>query len=287
MQFAESLVLENIADGLQNKRYTMKSFLEKCYTIGVITLLLVFQACAHEGIMKKELVGDKKILIIVTNHSDYPTRTDKTGLWVTELTHFYDVMIAAGFDIDIASPLGGKTPLDERSLGGLYLDQNAKKHLKDPAFMAKLNNTFAVASVKAEDYIAIYFTGGHGTMWDFKNNADLARTAETIYNQGGYISSVCHGAAALLNIKLPNGQPLIAGKKITGFSNNEEWLAGLKKEVPYFLEDELIAQGANYQKALFPFTSYALRDGRVVTGQNPYSGKAVAKELLAGMKENK
>lgn len=265
----------------------MKSFLKKCYTIGVITLLLVFQACAHEEIMKNEFAGDKKILVIVTNHSNYPTRTDKTGLWVTELTHFYDVMSAAGFEMDIASPMGGRTPLDERSLGGLYLDKDAKKHLNDPAFMKKLNNTFAVANVKAEDYIAIYFTGGHGTMWDFKDNPDLESAAETIYNQGGYVSSVCHGAAALLNLKLPNGTPLIAGKKITGFSNTEEWLAGLKKEVPFLLQDKLIAQGADYQKALLPFTSYALRDGRVVTGQNPYSGKAVAKELLAAMKEKK
>nr|WP_158118422.1 type 1 glutamine amidotransferase domain-containing protein [Vibrio cidicii] len=222
----------------------------------------------------------KKVLIIVTNHEDYPSREDKTGLWLTELTHFYDLIIEAGLDADIASPLGGKTPLDERSLGWLYMDKSAKSHLSEPNFKALLANTLDARKLTADDYLAIYFAGGHGTMWDFRNNKDLKRLAEGIYNQGGYITSVCHGAAALLNLESSEGTPLIAGRHITGFSNTEEWLAGLTGEVPFSLEDELIALGANYDKRFIPFTSYAIADGRLITGQNPNSGKAVARELL-------
>jgi putative intracellular protease/amidase len=221
----------------------------------------------------------KRILIVVTNHADYPTRRDKTGLWVTELTHFYDVMHAAGFEMDIASPHGGKAPLDERSLGWLYLDKAAKAHLADAAFRTRLDNTLAIADVKPEAYVAIYFTGGHGTMWDFRGNPELERVAEAIYNHGGYVTSVCHGAAALLDLRLPDGKPLIAGRRITGFSNTEERFSGMRSQVPFFLQDELAKLGGEYHKAMLPFTSYAITDGRLVTGQNPYSGKAVATAL--------
>ncbi|MFT3695907.1 MAG: type 1 glutamine amidotransferase domain-containing protein [Kofleriaceae bacterium] len=225
----------------------------------------------------------KKILIVVTNHADYPTRHDKTGLWVTELTHFYDVMDRAGFQMDIASPLGGKTPLDERSRSWIYMDKAAKAHLSDAAFVAKLESTIRVADVNPADYVAIYFTGGHGTMWDFRDNAELAKVAERIYNDGGYVTSVCHGAAGLLNLRLPDGTPLISGRRVTGFSNTEEWLAGTTDQVPFFLQNELAARGSEYMKAVMPFTSYAITDGRLVTGQNPFSGKAVAIALIRAM----
>lgn len=236
--------------------------------------------------MPTEFAKSKKILVVVTNHSKYPSRSDTTGLWVTELTHFYDVMVDAGFTMDFASPLGGKTPLDERSLGWLFMDKSAKAHLRDASFMDRLDDTTPAAEVNPSDYVAIYFTGGHGTMWDFRNNPELKRVAEQIYEHGGYVTSVCHGAAALLNLTRSDGKPLIAGKKVTGFSNTEESLAGLNDQVPFFLQTEMTALGADYQKALLPFTSYAVVDGRLVTGQNPYSGKEVARALLKAMSEN-
>ncbi|WP_394224910.1 type 1 glutamine amidotransferase domain-containing protein [Pseudoalteromonas spongiae] len=230
--------------------------------------------------MKINNVRSQKVLIIVTNYDEYATRSDKTGLWLTELTHFYDLVIEAGLNVDIASPLGGKTPIDERSLGWLYMDKSAKMHLSDTRFSALLNETLDARQLDADNYMAIYFAGGHGTMWDFRDNADLKRLAEGIYNQGGYVTSVCHGAAALLNLEKSDGTALIYGKQVTGFSNTEEWLAGLKNEVPFSLEDELTSLGARYDKKLLPFASYAISDGRLITGQNPYSGKAVARELL-------
>lgn len=247
------------------------------------TSLLGACSITGERILSFNKHQTKKVLIIVTNHEEYPSREDKTGLWLTELTHFYDLIIEAGLDADIASPLGGKTPLDERSLGWLYMDKSAKSHLSKPNFKALLANTLDARKLTADDYLAVYFAGGHGTMWDFRNNKELKRLAEGIYNQGGYITSVCHGAAALLNLESSEGAPLIAGRHITGFSNTEEWLAGLTGEVPFSLEDELVALGAHYDKRFIPFTSYAIADGRLITGQNPNSGKAVAIELLEKM----
>lgn len=125
-----------------------------------------------------------KVLVVMTNHSKYPSRSDTTGLWFTELTHFYDVAQAAGLQMDFASPAGGEVPIDERSLKSFYLDDSARAHLADPAFMARLKATLPAAAVDPADYKAIYFTGGHGTLWDFPDNAALKAVSEQIYRQG-------------------------------------------------------------------------------------------------------
>jgi putative intracellular protease/amidase len=225
-----------------------------------------------------------RILVVLTNHSAYPSRPDSTGLWLAELTHFLDVVDAAGYDADFVSPCGGSVPLDERSLGWLYLNRATRERLEDPAFMARLNRTKAADEVEPDKYAAIYYAGGHGTMWDFRNNAALRNLGEQIYRQGGVVSAVCHGVGGLLDLQDGKGRPLVAGRKITGFSNREEVLSGLKGEVPFLLEDALIATGARYSKAWLPFSSFVLVDGRIATGQNPGSSKAIAKavvELLA------
>lgn len=222
-----------------------------------------------------------RVLVVVTNHADYPSRDDKTGLWLTELTHFWDILQEAGFAMDIVSPRGGKSPLDERSLKGFYLDDAARIHLQDQAFMDRLANTRRAADVDPAAYAAIYFTGGHGTMWDFREAPDLKHLAESIYREGGVVSAVCHGNAALVQLQGVDGQPLIAGRRVTGFSNMEERLSGMRSQVPFLLQDAMVATGAKYEKAFLPFTSYAVTDGRLVTGQNPQSSKAVAQQVLA------
>ncbi|GAB3463661.1 type 1 glutamine amidotransferase domain-containing protein [Massilia terrae] len=222
----------------------------------------------------------KKVLIVMTNHSKYPTRSDTTGLWLTELTHFYEVFRDAGIDLDFVSPNGGPVPLDQRSLGRLYMDEGARSLLKDPQFSARLQETLSPSQVDASNYMAIFYTGGHGTMWDFRGNGELKTLAEQIYRDGGVVASVCHGAAGLLDLDGDNGRPLIVGKKITGFSNSEEYLSGVQNQVPFSLQDELKSRGAAYQKAVIPFVSYVVTDGRIVTGQNPGSSSEVAKETL-------
>lgn len=223
----------------------------------------------------------RRVLVVVTNHADYPSRDDKTGLWFTELTHFWDVMAAQGIAMDIASPQGGPSPLDERSLGGFYLDGASKAHLKDPAFMARLRHTEVAASVDPTRYDAVYFTGGHRTMWDFRDSPSLKHLAEAVYRQRGVVSAVCHGNAALLQLQGSDGKPLVAGRRVTGFSNLEEWLSGVQNQVPFYLQDALVEAGAVFEKAFLPFTAHAVTDGRLVTGQNPQSSQAVAQRVLA------
>lgn len=221
-----------------------------------------------------------KILVVMTNHAQYPTRSDTTGLWLTELTHFYDVAQAAGLQMDFVSPKGGEVPIDARSQGAFYLDDAARAHLADPAFMARLKTTLPADAVDPANYKAIYFSGGHGTLWDFPDNAALQRVSEQIYRQGGIVSAVCHGVSALLPLQDGNGKPLIAGKTVTGFSDLEESLSGMKAEVPFFLQDALVGRGANYKKALVPFTSYVVTDDRLITGQNPQSSTEIAEAVV-------
>jgi len=221
----------------------------------------------------------KKVLIVVTNHADYPSREDKTGLWLTELTHFWGVLQEGGVAMDIASPAGGNSPLTNAAwAGSTWTTPHA--HLRDPAFMARLQQTRRAADLDPTHYAAIYFTGGHGTMWDFRDAPELKRLAEAIHRQGGIVSAVCHGNAALVQLQGPDGKPLIAGRRVTGFSNIEERLAGVRDQVPFLLQDVLQAAGAKYEQSWIPFTSYAVTDGRLVTGQNPQSGKAVGQQVL-------
>ncbi|KQW93142.1 type 1 glutamine amidotransferase domain-containing protein [Acinetobacter guillouiae] len=236
---------------------------------------------SSKSISNPSLSGSKgKILVVMTNHDKYPSRKDTTGLWVTELTHFYDVAHKAGYQMDFISPKGGAVPLDERSQKWIYMDKQAHAYLADPAFMSRLNNTLQPSEVKASDYKAIYFTGGHGVMWDFPNNPELTALAEQIYRQGGVVSAVCHGVAGILSLKDEQGKALIANRKVTGFSNREESLSGMKKQVPFFLENQLKSKGAKYSQGFFPFTSYAIVDDRIITGQNPQSPREVGEEVI-------
>jgi putative intracellular protease/amidase len=225
--------------------------------------------------------ANRQILVVMTNHDRYPSRSDSTGLWLTELTKFMDTVEAAGYTTVFVSPKGGKVPLDQRSLGWIHMDSSARKHLDSAAFRDRLERTAAIASVDPTQFAAIYFTGGHGVMWDFPNDQHLQRVAERIYAQGGVISAVCHGVSGLVNLKDGQGQALIKGQNITGFSNREELLSGMKPQVPFLLQDALVAKGALYSQNWIPFTSYVVTDGRIVTGQNPQSPEAVAKAVVS------
>lgn len=253
----------------------------KSWLVTIFMLVLtVSYAQATESVQSQRLKSSARILVVLTNHSAYPSRSDHTGLWLTELTHFYDVAQAAGYQMDFVSPQGGKVPLDERSLKSFYLDQSARAHLADPKFMQRLNTTRPPTAIDASNYQAIYYAGGHGTMWDFPDNKALKNISEKIYRQGGVVSAVCHGVGGLLPLQDENGKPLIAGKTITGFANIEETLSGIKSQVPFSLQDGLIERGAKYQRAFLPFTSYVVSDDRIITGQNPQSSKEIAEAVI-------
>ncbi|AMO76770.1 type 1 glutamine amidotransferase domain-containing protein [Pseudomonas citronellolis] len=218
----------------------------------------------------------KRILHVVSNVAHYADPADPTGLWLSELTHAYDLFAAKGYVQRIVSPKGGVTPLEPRSLKWPNRDASAKAWLADDAHRALLANTAKPGDIDPADFDAIYFTGGHAVMWDFPDDAGLQRLTRTIYERGGIVASVCHGYCGLLNTTLSDGSLLVAGRRLTGFSWREEILAGVAKKMPYNAEEQMKRRGAHYEKALLPFVPKVVVDGRLVTGQNPQSAKATA-----------
>lgn len=221
----------------------------------------------------------KRVLIVVTNHDRY-TNGEPTGLWLGELIHFYDVFKEAGFALYLASPRGGEVPLDPRSLSLLFMDETTKRYHQDQDFMRRLEATPSLEAVDPQDYDAIYFTGGHGVMWDFPENERLQQIGRELYESGGIVSAVCHGSAGLLNIRLSDGSYLIEDKEVTGYSWLEEYLAMVAGRVPYNLEEQLKDRGADYSKGILPLRSHVVVDGRLVSGQNPSSSRATAQATL-------
>ena len=224
----------------------------------------------------------KKILVVVTNISKYPNKERATGLWLGEAVHFAAEMEKEGYKIDYVSPRGGHTPIDPHSLQPDQMTEIDWQYYSNNDFLNKLSSTLSADDVNPNDYEAIYYTGGHGVMWDFPDDEKLQNIASKIYENGGIVSAVCHGSVGLLNIKNA-GNYLIADKKVTGFANTEEIAVGLDKIVPFLTEDELTRRGANYVKGE-DWAAFTVADGRVVTGQNPASGGAVAKEVIQLLK---
>lgn len=223
----------------------------------------------------------RRILHVVTNRAHYAEPADPTGLWLSELTHAYHVFAAKGYRQQIVSPRGGSSPLEPRSLKWPNADATAKAWLADEASMMKLRGTLRPNEIDSENYDAIYFTGGHGVMWDFPDDAGLQRITREIFERGGIVAAVCHGYCGLLNTRLTDGTLLVANRRLTGYCWTEEVLAGVAKKVPYNVEEEMKARGARYKKALLPFVSHVVVDGRLVTGQNPASAKATAVHVVA------
>ena len=222
----------------------------------------------------------KRILHVVSNVAHYDDPAHPTGLWLSELTHAWDVFAARGCDQHIVSPEGGRSPLEPRALKWPLLDASAKAWLNDPAKMGLLEATSRPGEIDPADFDAVYFTGGHAVMWDFPDSEGLQAITRAIWERGGIVSAVCHGYCGLLNTRLSAGGLLVAGRKVTGFSWNEEVLAGVAKFMPYNAEAEMKRRGARYEKALLPFVSNVVVDGRLVTGQNPFSAKATAGKVV-------
>ncbi|MGC5023679.1 type 1 glutamine amidotransferase domain-containing protein [Tsukamurella sp. DT100] len=222
----------------------------------------------------------KRILNVVTNVGHYDDPSHQTGLWLSELTHAWQVFEEAGFEQVLVSPQGGEVPLEPRSLKFPNYDRTAKAWRADPSRMALLTSTKSPDEIDSADFDAIFFTGGHAVMYDFPDSEGLQRISREIFERGGVVSSVCHGYCGLLNTRLSNGEYLVAGRKVTGFAWQEEVLARVDKLVPYNAEDEMKKRGALYEKARLPFVSYAISDGNLVTGQNPGSAKATARKVV-------
>ncbi|MFX0548526.1 type 1 glutamine amidotransferase domain-containing protein [Hathewaya histolytica] len=194
----------------------------------------------------------KKILIVETNISTYENINRATGLWLGETVHFYDEIIKAGYEVEFVSPKGGYVPIDPHSFK--YAKNVDFKYYKDDDFKEKaLTNTLKPSEINPDDYIAIYYTGGHGVIWDFPENKEIKNIAQIIYQNNGFVTAVCHGVVGLLDLVDKYDKPLVKGKTITGFSNLEEFLNRTNKKVPYSTEDELLKRKCIYKKKS-PFT---------------------------------
>lgn len=225
-----------------------------------------------------------KVLLVVTNHGELGDTGVKTGYYLPEVTHPYYELVNAGYEVDFASPKGGVAPMDPKSKD--LTDPENKAFYSNKKVFSKLQNTLALKDIKASDYKAIVFAGGHGTMWDFANSSDLNRVTSEIYENGGIVSAVCHGPAALVNVKLSNGKYLVSGKKLTAFTNEEEEAVKLTEVMPFLLETELAKKGAEFLEK-DNWKENVVVDGRLITGQNPASAKKLGKEIVRLLKENK
>ena len=223
----------------------------------------------------------KRILFVVTSHSQLGNSGKTTGYYLSEVSHPWKVLIEAGYEIDIMSPQGGKAPYDESGFD--MTDSINKEFWENEKYQGKIENTLKPSEVDPKDYRAIYYAGGHGTMWDFPNNKEIASIASEIYENNGCIAAVCHGPAALLNIKMSDGKFLIAGKRINSFTNAEEESINLQSEVPFALETALIEKGAIFEKSDL-WQAHVVSDKRVITGQNPASAKSVGEAIVKELK---
>lgn len=228
----------------------------------------------------------KTILHVVTNVDAYQGHDDHpTGLWLTELTHAWEVFEKAGFTQLLVSPEGGAVPLEPRAMKFPLLDAHAKNWIAEPAHQELLAHTLRPDQVDVSMVDAIYYTGGHAVMYDFLDSPGLQEITRELFEAGKVVSSVCHGFCGLLNVKLSDGSFLIDGRSITGFSWNEEVLAGVAKLVPYNAEKVAVENGAQYSKAILPFLPYAVEDGNLITGQNPFSAKKTAALIVAALEK--
>jgi len=217
--------------------------------------------------------------MVLTSHDKLGDTGHKTGFWVEEFAAPYYVFVDAGVDVTLASPKGGKPPMDPNSTAPDAQTEATKRLEKDSTAQHKLETTCTLDDVDPDDFDAIFYPGGHGPLWDLTNNEQSIKLIEHFWSKGKPVSAVCHAPAVLLNAKTPSGDPIVQGRTVTGFSNTEEAAVELTNVVPFLLEDELTAKGGHYRK-VDDWQAYAVQDGMLITGQNPASSEQTAQRLL-------
>lgn len=227
-----------------------------------------------------------KVLFIATSHDKMGDTGDDTGVWLEELAAPYYIFKDAGAEVTIATPLGGRVPLDPKSQSIIVATGKTKRFLGDEEAMRFLFNSSLLEKVKVNDFDAVFVTGGHGPLWDIAGSKTVKQLLEDFHNQNKPIGAVCHGVAALLALQNDKAEFLVKGKQVTGFSNSEETSAGLTGVVPMLLETELRLLGALYTKG-DDYARYVVVDGNIITGQNPASSEEAAKKMITWLQLNK
>lgn len=227
-----------------------------------------------------------KVLIVLTSHGELGNSGEKTGFWIEEFASPYYVLADAGAELTLASPKGGQPPVDPKSESADAQSSYTKRFYGDYDLIDKVAHTLKLSEVIEADYDAVFYPGGHGPLWDLATDATSIALIENFYKNNKPVAFVCHAPAALLKVKAPDGEPLVKGKEVTGFSDTEEDAVKLSKVVPFLLEDELKKLGALYSKG-DNWSSYVKTDGLLITGQNPASSEAVAKLLLMAINDKK
>lgn len=220
-----------------------------------------------------------KILMVLTSHDQLGNTGKETGFWLEELAAPYYVLKDAGATITLASPRGGQPPIDPKSDLPENQTHSTRRFQTDSAAQAELANTRKLASVSADDFDAVFYPGGHGPMWDMPDNAASIALIEDFVKADKPIAAVCHAPVALINVRGKDGDYLIKGKRVTGFTDTEEEAVGLTSIVPFLLEDQLRERGGIFSKGA-DWSPHIEVDGKLVTGQNPASSEPGAKALL-------
>ena len=219
-----------------------------------------------------------KVLMVLTSHDQLGNTGRKTGFWLEEFAAPYFVFRDAGVDLTLASPKGGQPPIDPKSDLPDEQTPAMARFKQDARAQKELSQTVKLSDMKSEDFDTVYFVGGHGPMWDLVDNPDAIALIESFYNSGKPVAAVCHSAAVLHRV-MYRGEPLVKGKRVTGFTNGEEAAVNLTHVVPFLVEDELKRIGGFYEKAS-DWAPFAIVDGRVLTGQNPASSTVAAEQML-------
>jgi len=220
-----------------------------------------------------------KVLIVLTSHNQLGNTGEKTGFWLEEFASPYYHLKDAGVLVTLASPKGGQPPLDPKSDAPDFQTDATRRFQNDPSAQNELANTAKLSDMEVDDFDCVFYPGGHGPLWDLHGDADSIALIEGFIAAGKPVAAVCHAPAVLLNTKNSNGESLVSGKKVTGFTNSEEAAVGLTEVVPYLLEDQLVEKGGSLQK-VEDWHPLAVVDGLIITGQNPASSTVVADSLL-------
>ena len=220
-----------------------------------------------------------KIAIVLTSHDELGTTGKKTGFWLEEFAAPYYVFKDAGVSLTLASPKGGQPPLDPKSDEPGAQTEATERFKKDPEAQQALAHTVKLDTIKAADFDAIFYPGGHGPLWDLAEDKHSIALLEAAYAAGKPVAAVCHAPGVLRHVKAPDGTLLVKGKAVTGFTNTEEAAVQLTDVVPFLVEDMLTEGGGTYSKVA-DWQPYVVTAGHLITGQNPASSEPAAKELL-------